>query len=85
MTDPFEFHPSQLDSPATIHFAITPSDTVDIPITPRAIYCDAAGTAVIQDRYGSNVTYNLLAGAVIPFRGTRVLATGTTATLIGWA
>lgn len=84
MSDPFQFHPSKLESPATLHFAITASDSADLPTRPRSIYCDAAGTAVIRDEAGNDVTYNLLAGAVIPFRGVRVLATGTTATLIGW-
>lgn len=85
MSDPFEFHPSQLDSPATIHFAITPSDSADLPIRPRAIFCNAAGTVAIRDKAGTDVTYNLAVGAYIPFRGVRILATGTTATLIGWS
>jgi hypothetical protein len=83
-TDNFASFSSGLSSPASKHYAITPSDTIDLADVPRAIYCNVAGNAVIRDKYGTDVTYALNAGQVLPFRGVRVLATGTTATLIGW-
>ena len=45
---------------------------------------DGRASWVFTDASGTTVTYALSAGAVLPFRPTRVLATGTTATgLVG--
>lgn len=84
MTDPFVGNAVGLSSPATRHFAITPDDDTDLAILPRAIFCAASGTAVLRDGGGQDITYNLTIGDVVPFRPSRVLATGTTATLVGW-
>jgi hypothetical protein len=84
MADPFHNHSTGLTSPAINHYTITPSDTVDLPQRPRAIYVNAEGNAVLQDEHGTNVTYAVTAGQVLTFRATRVLATGTTATLVAW-
>ena len=70
--------------PGSRHFAITPSDTVDMAIVPRCIYCNAAGTVQVQDKFGTTLAYAMSAGQILPFRGTRILATGTTATVYGW-
>ncbi len=82
--DNFQHHSTGLDSPATRHFAITPSDTADVNPRPRALYCRAAGDVVIRDAAWTDLTYTLAVGDVLPFRGVRILATGTTATLYGW-
>jgi len=82
--DHFNAHATGLSSPGMRHFAITPSDTAYLPTRPRAIYCNVAGDAVIRDEAGTDATYALNAGQVIPFRGVRVLVTGTTATRVGW-
>ncbi|MCO6381958.1 MAG: hypothetical protein JXQ91_03730 [Vannielia sp.] len=84
MTDNFAGHMRSLTTPAEVHFSITPSDGTDLPVVPRALYCNIAGTAVLRDRNGQEVSYDLAAGQVLPFRAHRVLATGTTAGLIGW-
>lgn len=84
MSDPFRNHSRGLSSPASFHAAIVPSNTVDIPIRPRVIYCLTAGTAVLRDSAGNNVTYALEAGQILPFSPERVMATGTTAQLVGW-
>lgn len=84
MIDPFLYHPKDLESPASFQKAIVPSDTKDLPVRPRVIFCAAAGTAVMRDSAGTNVTYTLEAGQILPFSPVRILATGTTATLIGW-
>lgn len=71
--------------PADRHFSITPNDSTDLTVTPRAIYVGGAGTLTMLDQNGGSVQYTVLAGQVLPFRATRVTATGTTATgLIGW-
>lgn len=84
MTDTFANYKAGLESPAERHFTVVPDDGADMAIRPRALYVDAAGTAVVVDAAGTEVTYNLVAGATIAFRGVRIKATGTTATLIGW-
>lgn len=84
MTDTFALYNVGMTGPATNHYEITPSDTVDLPTRPRAIYCKTDGNAVLQDTGGVNVTYTVTAGQVLDLRATRVLATGTTATLVAW-
>ena len=74
-----------LTSPATRHFSITPSDTLDLAIRPRALRFNTTGTVVVQDALGTQITYNVAAGEVLPIRPARVMETGTTATgIVGW-
>ena len=82
--DRFKNSSTGISGPATSHAAITPSDNDDIPVRPRSIYCNGAGTAVIRDATGTDISYDLTAGQILPFRGVRILATGTTATVVGW-
>lgn len=84
MPDPFDTDYVNLTSPAVAQYAVIPSDTEDLPVRPRAIYVNAPGSAVLQDSDGSQVVYELLAGALLPIRPVRVLSTGTTAQLIAW-
>lgn len=84
MADPFQHYATALSSVAVRHFAITPSDTTDLAIRPRAIICTVAGNAVIRDEGGVDITYPLTVGQILPFRGVRILSAGTTATLVGW-
>lgn len=82
--NPFRLNNAEAVTPARTHFAITPSDTVKLPDQPKAIYCQAAGNAAIVDENGSELTYALTAGQILPLRATQVKSTGTTATLFGW-
>lgn len=84
MADEFESLRPSLNSPASNHFSITPSDSVDMALKPRAIYANTGGTAALVDGAGVVVTYDVVAGQTLAFRPVRVNATGTTATLIGW-
>lgn len=84
MPDPFDTDYVNLTSPAVAHYAITPSDSTDLPVRPRAVYVNAGGIAVLQDSAGSVVSYDLTAGAVLSIRPVRVLASGTTAQLVAW-
>lgn len=70
--------------PAVRHFAITPSDSADLSERTRAIYCQTAGTVRLRDCQDNDITYTVFAGLILPFVAKRVLATGTTATVIGW-
>lgn len=84
MADPFLTFAPGLSDVAMRHFAVTPSDSTDLAIKPRALYCMVSGNAVIRDEAGTDITYPLTAGQILPFRGVRILATNTTATVVGW-
>jgi len=84
MPDPFDTDYVNLTSPAVAHYVIAPSDASDLPVRPRAIYVNTAGSAVLQDNDGEAVSYDLAAGMVLSLRPVRVLATGTTAQLVAW-
>ena len=84
MSDPFSGYARSLESPALFHQAITPSDSADLSPRPRVLYCSAAGTAVLRDGAGTEQSYTLLQGQILPLSPLRVLASGTTASLIGW-
>lgn len=84
MPDPFDSDYVNLTSPAVSHYAVAPSDTADLPVRPRALYVNAAGTAVLMDKDSNTVTYDLAAGTVLSVRPLRILATGTSAQLIAW-
>ncbi|BCP52838.1 hypothetical protein K32_14550 [Kaistia sp. 32K] len=84
MSDPFAGTATGLSGPALRHFAVTPSDTTDLAIRPRALVFQTDGAAVVRDEAGTTLTYSRYAGDVLPIRAVRVLATGTTATIVGW-
>lgn len=71
--------------PASRHFAITPTDGLDMNICTRGLYVGVGGDVAIVDRGGTSLVYkNAQAGSVIPIEASQVSATGTTATnLIG--
>ncbi|WP_018265568.1 spike base protein, RCAP_Rcc01079 family [Methylosinus sp. LW4] len=82
--DNFSSFGKGLSSPGTKHFTLVASDTADLAVIPRAVYVNVGGVAVIRDAAGNDVAYNVNQFAILPFRGVRLLANGTTATLIGW-
>jgi hypothetical protein len=75
-----------LTSPADNQVAITPSDSTDLAFNSRAIRVGVGGTLVVTPAGGgSDVTYTVYNGEVLPIRVSRVKATGTTATnLVNW-
>jgi hypothetical protein len=83
--DEFANFTKGLSSPATKHFLIQPDDTADLPVLPRVIYCEADGTIAVRDDSGVTLSYTMMAGDRLDFRGVRVLATGTTGTYYGWS
>jgi hypothetical protein len=79
--DYFDNRLASLDSPASAASAIVPSDTVDLAVVPRALYCTGDGNVRVTMRDGgSPVTLPIVAGVPLPVRIRRVWATGTTAT-----
>ncbi len=67
-------------------YAVTPNDTTDFTQgATRAIYVGGAGTISLIMASGNALTMTVpvnAIGFVIPYRVKRILATGTTATLI---
>ena len=62
--------------------AVTPSDTVNLPYT-SGFYVGGAGNVTVQTEAGDITTFNACpVGLIVPIRITKVLATGTTATLL---
>lgn len=70
--------------PAVRHYTITPDDDADLPRRPRALVCTADGNVAVRDTDGTDITYAVSVGDILPFRAIRVLSTGTTATVVGW-
>lgn len=84
MADPFEgFSRAPID-PATRHETITPSDTVDLPNRPRALYCLTGGNVAVRDEAEEEIIYPVTAGQMLMIRAVRVMATGTTAEVVAW-
>jgi hypothetical protein len=61
------------------YFAVTPSDTVDLPVIPRALLISVGGTLHVQKPNGTEVSTTVPAGE-FPGRVKRVYLTGTAAT-----
>ena len=65
--------------------AITPSDTVDLPVGPtRAVYVGGTGNlAVLMANQNNPVTFMAVpVGSVLPIRVKRVLASSTTTLML---
>jgi hypothetical protein len=82
MTD-YRFGYNDSQKPHRDGFAITPSDTVDLPYTASSIWVGGVGNVTLVTPYGTALTFTAVpAGTLLPFCATRVMATGTTATLL---
>lgn len=69
---------------ASHHFAIVPSDTVDMPVV-TGVYVSIAGTVQLVDESGVSLQYTVVPGDVLPVKARRINATGTSSTgLIGF-
>jgi len=83
MTDRFKDTSSGLSGPAFDAFAITPSDANDILEVTRALYIGGGGNITLITKGGTQTTFaGVSAGAILPIRTSRVMATGTSATNI---
>ena len=83
MADKFQYQSPTLISPGTAFVALTPSDSVDIATKPRALYIGVGGNIAVTDELGVTTTFlNVPAGAFLPIRPVRLMATNTTATSI---
>jgi hypothetical protein len=81
----FSFNPETLGTNSVV---VTPSDTVDFTSYPKGISVAATGNLVVlplkaPDDGAHLITYTgVAAGFMPPFRVRRVMATGTTATVV---
>ena len=82
MPDRFVNFPSQLSNPFTDAVTVTKSDTVDLPDVSRGLFIPTAGAIRVTFMSGAVLTVSVPAGAQLPWRVTRVHATGTTATTV---
>ncbi|WP_105424628.1 spike base protein, RCAP_Rcc01079 family [Neorhizobium tomejilense] len=83
MPDRFANTQASLSGPAASGFAITPSDSADLPETTRALYVGTGGHLSVRMLSGETLTLsNIPGGGLLPLRVTRVFATGTTAVAI---
>ena len=82
MIDLFQSTATGISGPANRHFAITPADE-DLAIRPRALYAATGGDIVVRDDEGTDITYSVTAGQIIPLRAVQVRS-ATTATVVGW-
>lgn len=85
MSDSFSAYADSAGAPARLVAAVTPSDTVDLPDTPKGLYVgtggDVALIAVGAAAGAAAVVFrNLPSGSLLPVRTRRVAAIGTTAT-----
>lgn len=63
-------------------FPITPNDTVTQPSSIEAIYVGGAGDVTITTQAGSATFKAPPIGTILPVKPVKVMATGTTATLL---
>lgn len=71
-------------APWRAHVEITPSNTTLADARIRTIYCAEGGDVAVQDSFDTVLVYAMAAGDILPCRPKRIMATGTTATVIGW-
>lgn len=86
ITDTFRTHGRSLTSPPENAAAIVPADAADLIYATRAVYVGGEGDLRVRMLGGATVTLVAVpAGALLPLRVSRVLATGTTASdLLGF-
>lgn len=80
MTDLYRTSTPSLISPLIGGFAVTPNNDTDLPSVTREVFAAGGGTinAVWQD--GTTFAATIGTGERAPWRLTRILSTGTTAT-----
>lgn len=83
MADQFASYSGGLTGPITRSVAVTPNDGADLVDVTRALHCNASGNvSVIMAGDSAAVTKAVIAGVTYSWRVKRVLATGTTATVV---
>lgn len=68
---------------ATDFVAIVPSDTVALTIAPKALRVTVAGNLALKGTSGVPITIPVAANELLPVQPTYIMATNTTATVVG--
>ena len=86
-SDPFGSYSDSVSGPCRHWTTITPSDSTDLTTVPKAIYVGGGGDitmiGIAAPATATGVKWSAIpAASLLPVRPRRILATGTTATLI---
>jgi len=68
-------------NPSDLFKSVTPSDSTDTTGI-RSLYIQASGNVALEDKQSNQVTFAVTVGQILPIQPAKVLATGTTATVI---
>jgi hypothetical protein len=80
MTDTFDSSTPGLTSPLERGFAVTPHDTNALSFVTRELFIGTGGNIALELKHGDSITLNNVPdGARLPYRVSKLLATGTTA------
>ena len=82
MSIPYPIGSPGVTDPITNAYAVTPSDTEDLPFCPRVLILDAAGTVNMNLLGGSAAISVPLVAGFNPIRPPRIFSTGTDAVTI---
>ena len=78
--DKYESFGRNITEPPDDAFAITPSDSQNLSVIPRALFIGTGGDVAVETKAGNNATFkNVQAGSMLVVRVNKVLTTGTTA------
>ncbi|MFQ3251793.1 MAG: hypothetical protein ACI9U6_000067 [Loktanella salsilacus] len=80
--DRYKYYAASPESPVSHAFVVTPDDSADLTHVTRALYVGCGGDLRVVMADGATVTFAALAVGWHPVRVRRLLATGTSATLI---
>lgn len=77
-----------LSSPASLHALVAATTQVLWPasgLAPRALRCDAAGSVVLKDAAGTEVSYTVLQSEILPLENfTELVSTTDIAVQLWW-
>ena len=74
---------SDLLGPANDGAAVTPSDSVDLPVASKRLWVGTGGNVALVTVAGTSLTYTAVpSGTYLQIRASRVKSTGTTASNI---
>ena len=82
----FSAYAPGINAPAIAAYAVTPSNTADLPEVIRQVTISGAGVIRYIGPCGGTFTTGVLPAGTYVMTASRILATGTTATgITGWA
>lgn len=83
MTDSYSYQADTVSSPARRMFLIVPHASDPLPVLPKAIRANAAGTVTLRAvDAATDVTVTLAAGEILPVRAQYVRVSGTTVAVL---